>query len=387
MKRLRLLGAISLGAITLVATACTAMTPTGTHHSELDRTPRPVGTSAPEYAGPDLILPQPFDDARVFDPGWDVPPLESHGVYLAPVVEEDRVTFTAVSEEGTVLWTAERPMLCSAFVVAASEEGPVAILMDVTAGEFTMSDTTVSAYNLRTGTKRWGPVDVPGPHLGPGLVFAAPPPESLGDSGPRLAIDPATGTTLADESSETGLMILGESDGIVLLADDTHLVARTAEKPALWRLPLAELDESSDELRTGSGVQSDGSLTLLGDRTTGATLVDLNEGTITAHGVHGAALDHSTGIRILLLDNELRAVNAAGHTLWSRAIPADATLLSAGDAAVYLRSAGSIEIFDTTSGDTTLSLPSDAEVPKQITESGAGIIGPYGRSLLVTPAP
>lgn len=386
MTRKRVLGTLSLGILAVAVTACTATVPLGADPGNLDRAPRQVGTLAPHYAGTEPSLPPSFDDALIFDPGWDVPPLESHGVYLAPVVEEDRVIFTAVSEEGTVLWTAERPMLCSAFVVTASEDGPLAVLMDITAGESAMSVTTVSAYDLRTGTKRWGPVDVPGPHLGPGLVFAASPPATIGETGPRLAIDPATGNTLADESEEDGLIILGESDGIVLLADDANLVARTGEEPALWSLPLADLDQSSDELRTGSGVQSDHGLTLLGDRTTGATLMNRIEGTITAHGVHGAALDSSTGIRILLLDNELRAVDAAGHPRWSRIIPADATLLSAGNGRVYLRSAGRIDVFDTASGDAAPALPSDTDVPRQITGTGAGIIGPYERPLLVASA-
>lgn len=99
-----------------------------------------------------------------------------------------------MSAEGTVLWTEERPLLCSAFVVTTSDDGPLAILMDITAGDTTMSETTVSAYDLRTGAERWGPVDVPGPHVGPGLVFAAPPPEARGSNGPRIALTrlPAT---------------------------------------------------------------------------------------------------------------------------------------------------------------------------------------------------
>jgi hypothetical protein len=382
----RLLWTISLGILAVGVIACTTALPLHKDPADLERAPRQVGTPAPSYAGPKPFLPPSFDDARIFDPGWDVPPLESHGVYLAPLVKEDRVIFTAVSEEGVVLWTAERPMLCSAFVVTASEVGPLAVLMDITAGDFTMSKTTVSAYDLRTGAKRWGPVDVPGPHLGPGLTFAASPPATIGEIGPRLAIDPATGNTLADESREAGLIVLGESDGIVLLADDANLVARTAEEPALWSLPLADLDQSSDELRTRPSVQSERGLMLVGDRATGATLVNLIEGTITAHGVRGAELDRSTGTRSLLLDDELRTVDAAGQSLWSRTIPAHATLISAGNGAVYLRSAGGIEIFDTTSGGATLLLPGDAEAPKQITESGAGIVGPYQRSLLVIPA-
>lgn len=385
MTRKRLLGVVLFGALAVVVTACSAIVPPGRGHADLDRDPRPVGTPAPDDAGPDLLLPPSHGGARVVDPGWDALPLESGGVYLAPVVEDDRVIFTAVSEEGTVLWTAERPMLCSAFIVTASDDGPLAILMDISAGELTMSETTISAYDLNTGAKRWGPVDVPGPHVGPGLVFAAPPPESMGDGGPRRAIDPATGNTIADESEDTDSTILGESDGVVLLVDERSLVARTAEGPELWSLSSGDLGQPLDGLRTISVVQNAQDLVLLGDRAAGATLVSLTEGVIEGRGVRGGEVDLSAGIRILL-GGDLQAADAAGRTLWSRSVPADATLLSAGDGSVYLSSTDRIDVFDTTSGELRSSIPSDTLVPQKISAVGAGVIDSDERPLLVAAA-
>lgn len=385
MTRRRLLGMVFLGALAIAITACAEIAPPGGGQTDLDRDPRRIDAPAPDYAGPEIALPPPFDQAGVFDPGWDVPPQESQGVYLAPLVDDDRVTFTAVSEEGTVLWTAERPMLCSAFVVTASDDGPVAVLMDITAGKYTMSETTVSAYDLRTGAQRWGPVDVPGPHLGPGLVFAAPPLAAMGESGPRLALDSATGNPIIDESKDTGMTILGERDGIVLVAQGNRLIARTAEDSELWSLPIHDLKQSPDDLRALSGVPGDKVLALLGDPAVGATLVNLAQGTIMAHGMHGGVLDRSTGIRILHGDR-LRAIDAAGNVLWERVVPAEAVLVSAGGGAGYLRSEGSVEVFEVLSGHATMSISSDAQAPRQITESGAGIIGSYSRPLLAVPA-
>lgn len=185
---------VAIGVLAVAITACAPASAPDTGSVHLDRTSRSVGTPAPDYGDAELSLPPSFADARVLDPGWRVPPQETDGIYLAPRAEEDRVVVTAVSAEGTVLWTEERPLLCSAFVVTTSDDGPLAILMDITAGDTTMSETTVSAYDLRTGAERWGPVDVPGPHVGPGLVFAAPPPEARGSNGPRIALTrlPAT---------------------------------------------------------------------------------------------------------------------------------------------------------------------------------------------------
>jgi hypothetical protein len=378
--------ALAVGVLAFAITACAPTVAPDAASASLDRTPHPVGTAAPYYGDDvELSLPPGFDDVRVLDPGWDVPPQESHGIYLAPRVEDNRVVFTAVSADGIELWTAERPMLCSAFVVTTDDDGPLAILMDITAGDTTVSETTVSAFDLRTGAERWGPVDVPGPHIGPGLVFAAPPPEAMGTSGPRLVIDAATGDTLADESQEDGLSILAERDGIALLAVDARIVARTASERELWAFPRSAFNQPGDIPPSVTDTSIGGGLALLsGDAAGGGALVKLVTGAVIAHNVRGAAIDRSTGIRIIR-DDGLRAVDPADNILWSREVPADATLLSAGGGIVYVRTAGGLDTFSTASGDALSSLPSDAAIPQHIDETGAGIISSYDQPLLFTP--
>src|SRR5699024_11035203 len=84
--------------------------------------------------------------------------------------------------------------------------------------------TTASAYDLATGERLWGPVDVPGTVQGPGLVFGESAPAStMGDTGARLALDPATGEVAADEATDTDVTIVGEYDGTVLLTVDDVL--------------------------------------------------------------------------------------------------------------------------------------------------------------------
>src|SRR5690606_3207475 len=188
-----------------------------------------------------------------------------------------------------------------------------------------------------------------------------------------------------DESEDTDSTILGESDGVVLLVDERSLVARTAEGPELWSLSSGDLGQPLDGLRKISVVQNAQDLVLLGDRATGATLVSLTEGVIEGPGVRGGEVDLSAGIRILL-GGDLQAADAAGRTLWSRPVPADATLLSAGDGSVYLSSTDRIDVFDTTSGELRSSIPSDTLVPQKISAVGAGIIDSDERPLLVAAA-
>ena len=87
---------------------------------------------------------------------------------------------------------------------------------------------TASAYDLATGDPVWGPVELPGPHAGPGLVFQAPPEGFMGESGEAVALDPSTGQRLDADGGRA----LGEFAGTVVRAtadaltdiDDTEAV-------------------------------------------------------------------------------------------------------------------------------------------------------------------
>ncbi|MBN8206879.1 hypothetical protein JF550_13065 [Microbacterium esteraromaticum] len=373
--------ALTAGALIVAATACAA--PLGP--SRLESAPRPVGTAAPELPGAPLVLPPPFEGMRVIDPGWDAPPQAEDGIYLALRAEQDRIVFSAVSDRGTVLWTAERPMLCSAFVVSGGADRPLAILMDVDATEDGFAGSSISAYDLRTGEEAWGPVAVPGPHIGPGLVFAAPPPEAMGRSGPRVAIDPATGATLADESDES-VRILGERGGIVLLGDRTRVIARTADDRELWAIPREQLGLPEGLQPASAALVIDGDTALLGAHERGpddgAVLVDLETGTVLSRTARATVVDESMGVRIVL-EHGLRAIAPTGEQLWARAADEGAALVSAGHGAVHVRTDEGIRVLDTMSGRRRALLDADAVIPRQISLSGSGVVGDHDRPLLI----
>src|SRR5690606_134129 len=107
------------------------------------------------------------------DPGWDTLPQHADGVFLAPSEDEDgqALTFTAVDEEGTILWTAQRPLSSSDFTLTTDADGrALAVLTDVATTDDALAGTPATAYDLHTGEEVWGPVTVPGPHYGPGVV-------------------------------------------------------------------------------------------------------------------------------------------------------------------------------------------------------------------------
>ena len=66
----------------------------------------------------------------IVDPGWDAAAQEAEGVFLTLHEADSGLEFRAVDSDGTILWSAKRPRVCSGFLVSDSADGPVAVLMD-----------------------------------------------------------------------------------------------------------------------------------------------------------------------------------------------------------------------------------------------------------------
>lgn len=145
-----------------------------------------------------MRLPTSFEELAVLDPGWDTDAQYADGVYLAAGEHDGVLEFTSVDVHGRVLWAVQRPASCTGFAVTTDADGrALAVLGDLQTSSDALAATTASAYDLTTGEHVWGPVEVRGPYQGPGLVFAAPPEGFMGETGPRVALDPTT--TLAGE--------------------------------------------------------------------------------------------------------------------------------------------------------------------------------------------
>lgn len=142
--------------------------------------------------------------------------------------EHSELLFLGVDQDGVTRWSTPRNPSCTAFTVTRGVDGEeLVVLLDSDAAPhqgLLATTTTAAAYAPGTGRLVWGPTEVPGTLAGPGLVFAALPFSVLStDTGPRMALDAATGKPVADEAD--GDTVLHEYHGTVLLHRDGALRA------------------------------------------------------------------------------------------------------------------------------------------------------------------
>ncbi|MGC3022548.1 hypothetical protein [Brevibacterium sp. FAM 24630] len=319
-------GAMILPACLLTLASLTACT--GLDENSASTDPRPVHSPAEKHTPSTTGTGD--GETGVVDPGWDMAAQEADGVFLSLHENGADLEFRAVDSAGTILWTALRPRVCSGFLVSESEAGPVAVLMDQQSGSNGSLATTASGFDLHTGRELWGPVEVPGPLLGSGLVFAGPPQDFIGEGGPRVALDPATGKKLATENEDSPRVItlLGSH---LILADGGRLVAQDLEGHRLWAREVEGLGVSADEARETPWEAIGGSHALLGsagDRQ--RTLIDLRSGAAVASNIDSAGYDAGSHT-LITADAQLHGFDLNGTKRWDAPLADDAELSAVGD--------------------------------------------------------
>lgn len=242
--------------VVVVLAACTGTPPLEPVDSEpLAGVLEPVSPAPalpPDVAEPE-VLRTPF--------GTD-PVVHSDGVVGAvfPTADEVDLRITAVAEDGRRVWQVRTNPSCAGFAVTSTPAGPVAVVLhsdaDLQSGRLA-TRTTASGYRVTDGRRIWGPVEVPGPLQGPGLLFGEAAVAVVGGSGgPRAALDGGDGS-LVETSGEP----VAEHDGTVLTRTGDGVTAVQAS--------------------TGDTVWS--SAQLAADRSPGAT-AQLEPGTTSADG-------------------------------------------------------------------------------------------------------
>ena len=386
--RWSLLRSIAAGATVLSLTSCGLPSIGSGYPAGVDPTVKARGEPAPTVNVEADTLPEPLAGRRLVDLGWEEIPNETDGVFVGlSQVTEDALQISAIRSDGTILWDTERPLACTGFALTSSGDRPVAVLTDLSPGILSVAETTASAYDLHTGEQVWGPVEVPGTHAGPGLVFAeVTSGGAMGTSGPRVVLDPATGEVAGSEEDLVDARLVGEYHGTVLIADDRHLVAHmTNDGRHRWRLPLADLGLGG----VGPVVAAPGStpghgLALVGTREEGYALVDLAEGTVLATAVQDAATDPSGAVHVTLAHDELIAYDGDGEPLWDEQVEPGTRIASAGGGVLYLLvddqvtardidTGASIEVFETTSPGVALPRHSDA-VGATVLQTSRGLV-------------
>lgn len=391
---------VALGIAAVLLSACSA---SGTSSEEVlpayDPVPRTVDQPAIDVDATQLRVPRQLAERQVVDPGWQTPPHGVDGVFLSAGHTADVLTFRAVDVHGTVLWEADRPLSCTGFTLTTANEQHSAVLTDIDAPVQTFGDTVAAAYDLHTGQHVWGPVQVPGPHHGPGTVFAAPSDQAMGASGPRVVLDPATGEVLLDERQTPDVQILGEFHGTVLIADDAQVQAHSATALAesglttqpLWSLPIDDSDWDTQRLSAVSptpnpGVEDGAGAVLLGTDDTNRALVSLADGEVLADRLAAAGQDPSSQTWVTI-GQHLAAYDVTGQALYEE--PHDGLdIVGVGAAIAYVKNTdGDVEARNVVTGSIGRSYdPQDTgtlTVPRVITATGAGILDGGGAYYLV----
>ena len=386
--------AAAISAVAVLVSACTLLPGAG-YPTDVDPDIRTDGTSAPAVVLDPVDLPEPLVDRALVDLGWDAVPQEADGVYVGlGQMTDTALRFSAVAADGTILWTTERPRSCTGFALTSDGDRPLAVLTDLSPGRTSVAVTTASAYDLRTGEQVWGPVEVPGPHAGPGLVFAAlPTGGAMGASGPGVALDPATGTVAATEDELDGARLVGEYHGTLLIAVDEHLLARGADDGReRWRLPLADLGlhDATQVSEAPDAIPGPGTA-FVGDREAGYALVDLTDGTVIATAALDTATDASRRVHVTIDHDRLYGHDTDGALIWDHPIEPGTRIASATNGVLYLLTGGAVHTRDTATGRPlpaygTVSADG-AALPRHGDEAGAAVLETSRGLLLATTDP
>ncbi|MFW6640850.1 PQQ-binding-like beta-propeller repeat protein [Nocardiopsis algeriensis] len=193
-----------------------------------------------EAVDPDL-LPGTVDGSA----GWATPyssePKGSDSGFVGPVSPEGggELHFVGMDADGRTRWSTERNPSCTGFTLTRTQEGDdLVVLLDSDAAPqcgLLATRTTAAAFDPATGRKVWGPTEVPGTWVGPGLVFARMAHTVMNaETGPAVALSADTGAVVADE--EEGDAVLHEYQGALVLHRDGALRAvDTLSGEELWR--------------------------------------------------------------------------------------------------------------------------------------------------------
>lgn len=315
---------------------------------QVDPTPVVVDSAAPEQGETDVALPTQLAERLVVAPGWSEVPQERGGIFLgiaAPDDDNAALRFIAADAAGTIRWEAQRPASCTGFALSEDDAAPLAVLTDNDTSSGAI-ETTASGYDLTEGRELWGPVTLPGPHAGPGAVFAEPAPgAAMGETGPRIALHPGTGEVVFDEDEDDGALV-GEYDGTLLVGEGDELVAQHVDGEERWRL---ELPGAASAQSVADAQPPHGTALLATDDEDGV-LVDLDTGEVVADGVSDARLDPASQVLVTLEGEALHAYGPDGG-LWSQPAAAGTRLAAAGGVLLYLRTDDAVAVHNVVTGE------------------------------------
>ncbi|GAA4282927.1 hypothetical protein GCM10022261_04580 [Brevibacterium daeguense] len=354
--------------------------------ADLQRAPAVTNEELPEVELEGYRVPGAFADLRFVGADWDIAPQERGGVFVGARDEGEALEFSAVGSDGSILWSAERPILCTGFALVAGDEGrDLAVLTDISTSEEAIAATTATAYDLHTGEEVWGPVEVPGPLQGPGLVFGAAPEGYMGEAGPQTALDPTTGEVTAQDDEEG--RVVGEYAGLVVTAEDDALVGEDGQTgQRVWSVDAGELGWDPADASAAPGSEPGAGLALVTGGEGASTLIDTESGEVVATDVVEAASDPTAGARVVVGPADVRAVGEDNEEQWAQSTGEEATIEAIGTGLVYLRIGDTLRVHNVFTGDVARAYDPQGSgrllVPEIITDTGGAVFADESRYLI-----
>ncbi|HSP52565.1 MAG TPA: hypothetical protein VLO00_06695, partial [Cryobacterium sp.] len=202
-------------AVTILAVTLTGCTPT-------------ADTLGARSVQPESITVESDGTPRGIAPGLtatgtlesDREPVAADDVFVSmifPGGQRDQLSFVGATGTGT-RWQIDTNPSCVGSALTRAGEEEILIVLDSDArlaGGLVATRTVATAFRTDTGEHVWGPVDVPGPIHGPGLIFADTPKAIVSaDPVSRVMLSAHDGSVVADETTSDDFRIDYESNGV-----------------------------------------------------------------------------------------------------------------------------------------------------------------------------
>lgn len=346
-----------------------------------DSEPQTKDLSLPVADQSQLQVPNAFDRHVVVDPDWTQLPLMGEGVFVGTRVGDEVTTIEVVNALGTLLWTLERPTDCFELDLSQSSASVVVVKDRDTCG--TQEPVRkVTGYDVGTGNRVWGPVEVQGQPHGSGLVFQT-------DDNARVVLDGNSGE-LIEHPFLSGGELLAERNGMVAVAEQEGLSVFNAQgSQVLWTTDYGQLGWTKDQLIETSSVLVTDLAVVISGETVGVTLLALESGEVLSTSLKEQVPDLVTQSLIVLDEQGLHSFDSEANARWSHSVSPKTTISAAGGALIYLRDDQAVRVLNTITGAVAEGYTPGGSgtivVPGQIRESLEAILWAGPKVLLALP--
>ncbi|WP_247648524.1 PQQ-like beta-propeller repeat protein [Saccharomonospora xinjiangensis] len=188
----------------------------------------------------DLAAPGPGDAPALWKAPFDDVPRTGGGMFVGlvfPADDEADLSITGVAADGTTRWAVRTNPSCVGYGLTRVADTTAAVVLasdaDNREGKVA-TRTSANAFDVRDGSRLWGPTPVPGPMVGPGLIFGTNTPSIVGgQQGERVMLAAGSGAPVTPPSGDA--VAVYEHHGTGLFSENGVLTAiDTATSEVRW---------------------------------------------------------------------------------------------------------------------------------------------------------